>query len=51
MQFELNGMALVTQWFQPTRRGVWALLVGSIGSAITFARKMIQLRCDGVIEL
>lgn len=50
MEFEPTGMALVAQWFQ--QHGVafgLGLLIGSIGTAVTFARKMIRLRRAGVI--
>ena len=49
MEFEPTGMALVAQWFQHGVAFGLGLLIGSIGTAITFARKMIQLRRDGAI--
>lgn len=50
MEFEPTGMALVAQWFQQ-HGGAFGLglVIGSIGNAVTFTRKMIQLRRDGVI--
>lgn len=50
MDFEPTGMALVTQWF--LQHGVaigLGLLIGSIGTAVTFYRKLIQLRREGVL--
>lgn len=49
-EFEPSAMAELAQWMQQHAIAFGlGLVLGVMGSAVTFARKMLRLRRDGVL--